>query len=230
MVPEEALVSGANEVQVFVLDGGSDDPALGSARMRHRSVSGIARVRSGNESSTRASTTSLSRPRRFGKSLVPRHLQGAVRGQRSRCSRGSPFTTHGTGRCGIPCYASSFGSGEEARRRAGDRVLSARAAPALPDLRSAPASAPPRWSCSPTEPALRESRTGRDPRRAFADLRKRDGEICTRRDLEQDLRQIDTGQPSPRWRVRSATSDAGSSTLSRGLTIGLFAGGGEILR
>ena len=36
----------------------------------------------------------------------------------------------------------------------------------------------------------------RDPRRAFADVRKRDGEICTRRDLEQDLRQIDTGQPS----------------------------------
>ena len=34
MVPEEALVSGANEVQVFVLDGESDDPALGSARMR----------------------------------------------------------------------------------------------------------------------------------------------------------------------------------------------------
>ena len=36
----------------------------------------------------------------------------------------------------------------------------------------------------------------RDPRRAFADVRKRDGEICTRRDLEQDLRQIDTGPPS----------------------------------
>ena len=31
MIPEEALVSGANEVQVFVLDGVSDDPAEGSA-------------------------------------------------------------------------------------------------------------------------------------------------------------------------------------------------------
>ncbi len=31
MIPEEALVSGANDVQVFVLDGMSDDPAQGSA-------------------------------------------------------------------------------------------------------------------------------------------------------------------------------------------------------
>ena len=31
MIPEEALVSGSNEVQVFVLDGVSDDSVLGSA-------------------------------------------------------------------------------------------------------------------------------------------------------------------------------------------------------
>ena len=34
MIPEEALVPGANEVQVFVLDGVNDDAVLGSARMQ----------------------------------------------------------------------------------------------------------------------------------------------------------------------------------------------------
>ena len=34
MIPEEALIPGANKVQAFVLDGVSDDPALGSPRMQ----------------------------------------------------------------------------------------------------------------------------------------------------------------------------------------------------
>ena len=49
--------------------------------------------------------------------------------------------------------------GRTARRRAGDRRSRRTPGASSARSRSAPASALPRWSCSPTEPALRESRT-----------------------------------------------------------------------